>query len=204
MAGAPPGLRSAPPDRWLRCAIGHVIVLLGLSALVAAVWAGVVLALGRPPVGDEWGLLGLCAVGAAACALLWVPLRRRVATAAARLVHADRAAPEDALRAFGSRLTRSLPLDELLLQLAESLRRTLALDAAEVWTGPEGVLELAASDPHRDGGTLILSPAEQSVVARAGVSGPGWRACGCRSSRASAGRAASTSRRSRMPADCSD
>ena len=176
MAGVLPRLRSTPPRRWLRHAIGQVIVLLGLSALVAAVWAAVVLALGRPPAGDEWGLLGLCAVGAAACALLWIPLRRRVATAAARLVHDDRAGPEEALRAFGTRLTRSLPLDELLLQLAETLRRTLALDAAEVWTGPEGVLELAAADPHRDGGTLILSPAEQSVVARAGVSGPGWAA----------------------------
>ena len=174
MAGVLHGVRSAPSRRWLRHVVAHVVVLLGLSALVAAVWAAVVLALGRPPVGDEWGLLGLCAVGAAVCALLWVPLRRRVATAAARLVHDDRAGPEEALRAFGTRLTRSLPLDELLLQLAETLRRTLALDAAEVWTGPEGVLELAASDPHRDGGTLILSPAEQSVVARAGVSGSGW------------------------------
>jgi signal transduction histidine kinase len=155
-------------------ALARAIVPLGLVALVAVVWLGVVLALGRPPTRDEWGLLGLCAAGAAACAVLWVPLQRRLAGVAARLARDDRQAREDALRAFGGRLTRALPLDELLLQLAETLRRTLALERAEVWTGTDGVLERTASDPHREGGTLILSPAEQSVVARAGVSGTGW------------------------------
>src|SRR4051794_668133 len=154
--------------------LGQAIVLLGLAGLVAVVWAGVVLALGRPPTGDEWELLGLCAAGAAVCALLWVPLRRRLRAAAARLTRDDRQAREEALRTFSGRLTRAVPLDELLLQLAETLRRALALERAEVWTGSDGVLERVASDPHRESGTLILSPAEQSVVARSGVAGPGW------------------------------
>jgi len=38
------------------------------------------------------------------------------------------------LRTFGSRLTRALPFDELLLQLAESLKATINLEVAEVWT----------------------------------------------------------------------
>ena len=154
--------------------LGQAILLLGLAGLVAVVWVGVVLALGRPPEGNEWGLLGLCAAGAAVCAMVWVPLRRRLAATAARLTRDDRQAREDALRAFGGGLTRALPLDELLLQLAETLRRTLALERAEVWTGSDGVLELASSDPHTESGTLILSPAEQAVVGRAGVAGPGW------------------------------
>jgi signal transduction histidine kinase len=172
-AGAAHRLHQSWPRR-LRRAQGQAILVLGLAALVAAVWAAVVLALGRPPKGHEWGLLGLCAGGAAACALLWVPLSRRLTVAAARAAHDDRGDREVALRAFGGRLTRSLPLDELLLQLTETLRRVLSLDAAEVWAGSDGVLELAASDPHRSGGTVILSPPEQSVVARAGVSGPAW------------------------------
>jgi signal transduction histidine kinase len=78
------------------------------------------------------------------------------------------------LRARGSGLPRPLPLDELLLQLAESLRRTLGLQAAEVWTGSGGLLERSASDPELDRGSLILTPAEEAVVARAGVPGTAW------------------------------
>jgi len=36
-------------------------------------------------------------------------------------------------------------MDELLLQLAESLRKTLALQSAEIYTGTGEVLELAVS-----------------------------------------------------------
>ncbi len=53
------------------------------------------------------------------------------------------------VRTFGSRLTRAIPMDELLLQLAESLRKTLALQSAEVYTGSGEVLELAVSVPDR-------------------------------------------------------
>ena len=83
------------------------------------------------------------------------------------------------LRTFGSRLTRAIPMDELLLQLAESLRKTLALTRAEVWTGTEGVLERSVSVPYADAIKLMVGEKERTVVARAGVSGrPGSR-CGC-------------------------
>jgi signal transduction histidine kinase len=150
----------------------HAIALAGLAALVVALFVAVVVAFGRLPEGGEWTLLALSALAAAACALLWIPARERLG----RLVPGERRSPENALRAFGTRLTRSLPLDELLLQLAETLRRSLALDAAEVWTGSGGVLERAASVPDRGRSTLILTPAEQAVVARAGVSGQAWAA----------------------------
>ncbi len=78
------------------------------------------------------------------------------------------------LRVFGGRMTRSLPLDELLLQLAELLRRTLALEVAEVWTGSSGVLERAASDPDRPPAAIALDEAERSVISRTAVVGPGW------------------------------
>jgi signal transduction histidine kinase len=160
----------------LRGLLAAAVTLAGLAALVAAAFAVVILALGRPPTGAEWGILALSAGAAAACALLWVPLRERVAATAVRLLDGELDAPDEALRTLGARLTRALPLDELLLQLAETLRRTLALRAAEVWSGSDGVLERAASDPDRGGGTLILGAPEQSVVARAGVSGAGWAA----------------------------
>ena len=76
----------------------------------------------------------LSIVAAGVSALLYVPARRRLADFSSRLVHGERGAPDELLRTFGARLSRAVPLDELLLQLAESLRRGLALDAAEIWT----------------------------------------------------------------------
>ena len=164
----------SPVRRRLTRALAHAIVLSGLAGLVAAAYVAVVLALGRLPRGDEWMLLGLSAIAAALCALVWVPVRERLRGFADRLVGAERAAPEDALRTFGSRLTRAQPFEELLLQLVETLRRTLALETAEVWTGARGVLERAVSDPDRGPASLILTPAEQMVVAKVGVAGQTW------------------------------
>jgi signal transduction histidine kinase len=79
------------------------------------------------------------------------------------------------VRSFGARLSRAVPLDELLLQLAESLRRTLALTAAEVWTGSEGRLERVASDPDRGPAAVTLDVSEQAIAARASA-GPAWAA----------------------------
>jgi signal transduction histidine kinase len=92
------------------------------------------------------------------------------------MVYGERSPPEEALRSFGTRLSRAIPLDELLLQLAESLHKTMALEAAEVWTGSEGLLERAASVPDLGPARLVLDQAEASVIARAGVSGPAWLA----------------------------
>jgi signal transduction histidine kinase len=161
-----------PQRRWTRWAIAEAIVLSGLAALVAVLFAAVILALGRPPTRAEWKLLGLCAIAAGVCSLLWIPLRERLTTTAATIAGGGKDQPEPALRALGGRLTRALPLDELLLQVVETLRRAMALDGAEVWTGADGVLERAASDPDRGGRTLILTPAEQGVISRAEPFGP--------------------------------
>ena len=59
--------------------------------------------------------------------------------------------PDEVLRTWGSRLSRSIPMDELLLQLAESLRKVLVLRRAEIWTGSGGRLELAVAVPDRIG-----------------------------------------------------
>ena len=92
------------------------------------------------------------------------------------LLPVERPAPDEVLAALGTRLSRALPLDELLLELAESLRRGLVLEAAEVWTGYGGLLERTTSAPDRGWASLSLDPAEESVIAAAGVSGPAWLA----------------------------
>jgi len=152
----------------------HTIVLVGLVCLVGIVYLLVLLGLGRRPAGDERTLLGLSLLAAALAALAWVPARERLTDLATRRVYGERHAPDEVLRTFGSRLTRALPLDELLLQLAESLKKTMNLDVAEVWTRTAGRVERAVSVPDRGPARLELGPEEELVVARAGVSGPAW------------------------------
>src|SRR6202034_4127831 len=81
---------------------------------------------------------------------------------------------DEVLRTFGSRMTRAIPMDELLLQLAESLRKTLGLSSAEIYTGVGEVLERTASVPDVGAGSIVVSPRERPVVTRAGVSGTAW------------------------------
>jgi signal transduction histidine kinase len=119
-------------------------------------------------------VLGLSLVAAAVAALAFAPARARLRRTAERLVRGDRPAPEAALRLFESRLSRAIPLDELLLQTAETLRRSLALGRAEVWTGGNGQLELAAADPYRPPAHLTISGAQAPMIAREGVAGEGW------------------------------
>ena len=133
------------------------------------------LGLGRAPTGDEKTLLGLSMLAAAVAALLWIPVRERLTEFATRRVYGERHAPDEVIRTFGSRLTRALPLDELLLQLAESLKKTMSLSVAEVWTrgaavGSSGRCRCPIAAPP----TMALGAEEETVVARAGVSGVAW------------------------------
>jgi signal transduction histidine kinase len=160
--------------RRLELLLGPVIQLAGLAGLVLVVYLVVVIGIGRVPTSDERTLLGFSMAAAAATALLYQPLRAWLSSLAARVAGGRRDSPGEVLRALSSRLTSALPLDELLLQLVESLRKTLALEAAEVWTGSGRLLERAASDPELGRASLILTPAEEAVVARASVPGSAW------------------------------
>jgi signal transduction histidine kinase len=153
----------------------HTITMAGLAAMVAASYLLIVLGLGRAPDGDEKTLLGLSMLAAAIAALLWIPVRERLTEFATRRVYGERHAPDEVIRTFGSRLTRALPLDELLLQLAESLKKTMSLSVAEVWTrGASGRLERSVAVPDRGMASMTLGAEEETVVARAGVSGVAW------------------------------
>ena len=95
-------------------------------------------------------------------------------SSATRFVYGARQAPDEVLRTFGSRLTRAIPMDELLLQLSESLRKTMGLVSAEVYTGMGEVLERAVSVPDAGPLSLVVTARERPVVTRAGVSGSAW------------------------------
>jgi signal transduction histidine kinase len=154
--------------------LAHTVSVAGLTGVVVSVYLVIVVGLGRSPTGHERPLLTLSLAAAAIAALLYGPARERLALYANRIAYGEREAPDAVLRTFGARLTRAIPMDELLLQVAESLRKTLVLSSAEVWTGSSGRLERTVSVPDAPVITINVSREEEGVVARAGVSGPAW------------------------------
>lgn len=152
----------------------HTVSATGLTAVVVAVYLVIVIGLGRAPADSERTLLVLSMLAAAVASIAYVPARERLAETANRLVYGERHPPDEVLRTWGSRLSRSIPMDELLLQLAESLRKVLVLRRAEIWTGTPDRLELVVSVPDRNAPPLLLGPQESPVVTRAGVTGNAW------------------------------
>jgi len=166
--------------RSLGPAAGRVLVQLisvaGFGVVVSCIYLIVVLGAGTGPATDSGDreLLGLSMLAAAIAAIGYVPTRERLLAWATHVVFGAREAPDEALRTFGSRLTRAIPMDELLLQLAESLRKTMTLTSAEIYTGSGDVLERTVSVPDTGPCSLIVTPRERPVITRAGVSGSAW------------------------------
>ncbi len=152
----------------------RTIVVAGLVTLVIGVYLVVVIGLGHVPTSRDRSVLALSMVAAGLAALLTIPARRRLEEVANQRVYGATRAPDEPLRTFAGRMSRAVPLDELLLQLAESLHKSLRLQQAEVWTGTDGVLDRVASVPDRGDARITLADEELAVVARAHVSGSAW------------------------------
>ena len=160
-----------------RAVFVHALSAAGSAAVVAVIYLVIVLGLGEAPGDDaDRKILGFSILAAALAAIGYLPVRGRLVAFATRFVYGTREAPGEALRTFGSRMTRAVAMDELLLQLAESLRKTMRLDSAEIYTGAGDVLERAVSVPDASGKSIVLTDRERPVVARAGVSGSAWAA----------------------------
>jgi signal transduction histidine kinase len=153
----------------------HVLSLAAFTVVVSAIYLVIMLGLGQPS-GDhaDRKILGLSMLAAAVAVVGYLPARDRLTTSATRFVYGARQAPDEVLRTFGGRMTRAVAMDELLLQLAESLRKTMALTSAEVYTASGDVLERAVSVPDTGRSTLIIGDRERPVITRAGVSGTAW------------------------------
>jgi signal transduction histidine kinase len=155
----------------------QVLAIAGFAVTVGVIYLVVVLGLGKPPAdASDRDLLGLSLVAAAVAAISFVPARERLLDWANRRVFGARQAPDELLRTFGSRMSRAVSMDELMLQLAESLRKTMRLTSAEVYTGAGDVLERVAAAPDTGPRSITIGTRERAIVARAGVSGRAWAA----------------------------
>jgi signal transduction histidine kinase len=155
---------------------GMSLVLCGLLLMVLAVYLVVVVGLGDDVAGTEHRVLGLSMAAALVAVVLAEPARSRLRDMARRWAGQERRPAAAALETFGARMTRAVPMDELLLQLTENLRSTLGPVGAEVWTGSDGVLERTVSVPERPRARISLAGAELAAVSRARVSGNAWAA----------------------------
>ena len=153
----------------------HTLSAAGSAAVIAVIYLVIVAGLGKTPGNAaERELLGFSMLAAVLAAIGYLPVRARMVASATRFVYGTREVPGEALRTFGSRMTRAVAMDELLLQLAESLRKSMRLDCAEIYTGAGNVLERTVSVPDAGGKSVVLTDRERPVVARAGVSGSAW------------------------------
>ena len=164
---------SAVPSSRVKRATAEAVLA---CALVLAGVVVVVVGLGHRPDHNERTVLVLALAGAAFALLLWRAVAGRLSSLANWVAFGERTDTGDNLRTFGARMTRALPLEELLQQLAELLRVHLRLSSAEVWVGNNSELFLVGAMPHRDAEPLRLTPEEAQIVSRARVAGDAWLA----------------------------
>jgi signal transduction histidine kinase len=150
------------------------LVVAGMTIFVGVTFALVVVGFGGGLDQGERDVLARSIVAGAVVLVLGGTIRRRLARRARELVRPHDEVGTNALRSISAGMTRSIPLDELLLQLAEAVHAVAGVDAAEVWTGTGGRFELAASVPHRRRATVVIADETTAIAARAKVQGAGW------------------------------
>ncbi|HEY2165588.1 MAG TPA: histidine kinase [Jatrophihabitantaceae bacterium] len=152
----------------------EAVAVSGTAVLVCAVYLVVVVGIEGTPTGHERSILAASLIAAAVIAVLGVPVRHRLVQWGDQTVGGREPSRAEVVSGFGARMSRAIPMDELMLQLAESLHETMASAAAEIWTGTDGQLGLAVSVPSRQADRLQLGEQERVVVGRARIGGPAW------------------------------
>ncbi|GAB4012337.1 GAF domain-containing sensor histidine kinase [Nocardioides ultimimeridianus] len=148
---------------------------LGASTLViVAVYLVLVVGINGAPHGHERDIMMASLVAAVVAAALVPPARHQVRAWITSLLDEETPSTAEVVSTFGSRMSRAVPMDELLLQLAESLRETVPGTRAEVWTGSAARLTRAVSVPSRPAASLTVTPTEELTVARTRIGGRAW------------------------------
>ena len=146
--------------------------VVALVVAVAVAQLIVLLLAGRPP-GDDW-VWWPSIVAAALAALAYGPLRRALRAGADRAARRGPRPPEAVLAGFGDRVSQGVPIDDLLVELAEALRRGFTARRAEVWRLEAGAFQRAVSVPDAPPLVVDLPPQELAALARVGTAGEAW------------------------------
>jgi signal transduction histidine kinase len=157
-----------------RSALRFVLWALALVVAVVLSFGVLVLLFGRVPNADERALLVPVLASLAFAALLIATMHERVSRVIERVTGGGAAAPADLARTFSSRMSRAIPLEELVLQAAEGLRSTLGLRSAEVWVLADGSLRPWIGDPGVDRAPIPLDGMDPATIVQAGLSAHGW------------------------------
>lgn len=150
----------------------------GLSVAVCTGLLVLLLVFGRLPLGAERALLDPALVAMLVVAVLAGPLGRRAARATRSALQGVRRSPDELLADFAERAGRGTPVDDLLRQLAETMRRDWRLARVQIWADrADGTLARtlvvpATADEGPD--PAPLDAGELATLQRTGVAGPGW------------------------------
>ena len=167
--------RRAVHDRETREQVRDGVLVVALTtAAGATVYALVVLVLAGRPSAEATDTARAAAAGAFAAAVAAVLASRRLARWSQRALSDAGRPRRELLEQFSRRLAGTIPIEDTLEQLAESLRPACAAAAAEVWRWDGSSLRLAAASPGRVGAPIDVDADRAALLGRAGVSGPGW------------------------------
>jgi signal transduction histidine kinase len=159
----------------------HGVRVLGASVWAAAATfasvgavAAIALGLGHPPVGDEGDWLAASILAAVAATLCFSPFRRWLEDCTSRFAPQAVGATNVPADLFERRQAQGVRLDDLLVELAESLCTSFGLRSVEWWSGGDGLYRRAVSVPPRPAEPLVLSRAQETVLARMDFVGEEW------------------------------
>ncbi len=148
--------------------------LTAAALVVVAVYLVLVVGISGRPAGTERGVMLSSLFAALVATVLVSPVRSRVAEEVRSLLHEERPSTGEIVAAFGARMSRAVPMDELMLQLAESVRETLPGTQVEIWTGTSEALRRTTSVPSQPAALLSVTGTEATTVTRARIGGPAW------------------------------
>ena len=148
--------------------INKTVVFTVLAGFITAVYAGVVVGLGRLlPVGQD--NLGLAIMATALVAVAFEPVRLRVQHWANRLVYGQRATPYEALAAMTGRIGASADAGSALPEAARLLAEGTGAAESVVWVAEDGVLVPRAVAGDAAGAPEPVTLVDDEVPDRPGV-----------------------------------
>jgi signal transduction histidine kinase len=150
---------------------GVLAALLAVATGCLVAYLAVLLLLGRLPESDERGLVVPALLGTAVAILVAAAVHRALQRV---LVPTRRRSPEATLRMLGDRASRGVPVEELLLQLGESLRVDFEAASVELWTGDGDRLDRLLCVPAESVPVTHLDADAVRLLGRVGVAGEGW------------------------------